>query len=161
MNEYFFGIDASKGYADFLILDSKKATVEENFQLDDTFDGHIKLFEILSLFVKEHPESIVYAGIESTGGYENNWYHSLRKFQKDIQIQVVRLNPVGVSHTGKSEMNRNITDKISARNVAIHLINHRDKIIYEKESLYSSYKRTWTYLRLLKKQRTQSGSCRT
>jgi len=92
---------------------------------------------------------------KSTGGYENNWYHSLRRFQKDIPIQVVRLNPVGVSHTGKSEMNRNITDKISARNIAIHLINHQDKINYEKESLYSSFKRTWTYLRLLKKQKTQ------
>jgi len=155
MNEYFFGIDASKGYADFVLLDSQKVTVESNFQLDDTFDGHVRLFEILSGFIREHPEPIIYAGIESTGGYENNWYHSLRKFQKDIQIQVVRLNPVGVSHTGKSEMNRNITDKISARNVAIHLINHRDKIIYEKEALYSSFKRTWTYLRLLKKQKTQ------
>lgn len=155
MNEYFLGIDASKGYADFVLLDSQKVTVEENFQLDDTFDGHGKLFKILSLFVREHPESVVYAGIESTGGYENNWYHSLRKFQKDIPIQVVRLNPVGVNHTGKSEMNRNITDKISARNIAVHLINHQDKINYEKELLYSSFKRTWTYLRLLKKQKTQ------
>jgi len=92
---------------------------------------------------------------KSTGGYENNWYHYLRRFQKDIPIQVVILNPVGVSHTGKSEMNRNITDKISAGNIAIHLINHQDKINYEKESLYSSFKRTWTYLRLLKKQKTQ------
>jgi len=151
MNEYFLGIDASKGYADFVLLDSQKITVEENFQLDDTFDGHVKLFEILSLFVREHPESVVYAGIESTGGYENNWYHSLRKFQKDIPIQVVRLNPVGVNHTGKSEMNRNITDKISARNIAIHLINHQDKINYEKDSLYSSFKRTWTLSEAVKK----------
>ena len=155
MSEYFLGIDSSKGYADFVLLDSQKVTVESNFQLDDTFDGHGRLFEILSEFIIEYPGSIVYAGIESTGGYENNWYHSLRKFQKDIPIQVVRLNPVGVNHTGKSEMNRNITDKISAKNIAIHLINHRDKINYEEESLFSSYKRTWTYLRLLKKQRTQ------
>jgi len=34
-------------------------------QLDDTFDGHGKLFEILSGFIIEHSESIVYAGIVS------------------------------------------------------------------------------------------------
>ena len=34
-------------------------------QLDDTFDGHGKLFEILSLLVKKHPESVIYAGIVS------------------------------------------------------------------------------------------------
>ncbi len=28
MNEYFLGIDASKGYADFVLLDSKKIIVE-------------------------------------------------------------------------------------------------------------------------------------
>ncbi|MBU4445474.1 MAG: transposase [Candidatus Marinimicrobia bacterium] len=79
----------------------------------------------------------------------------MRRFQKDIPIQVARLNPFSVSHTGKAEMNRNITDKISAKNIAIHLINHRDKIDYEEDDIFSSFKRTWTYLRLLKKQRTQ------
>ena len=155
MNEYFLGIDASKGYADFVLLDSQKVTVEENYQIDDTFEGHGILYEILFQFVQGHPDSIVYAGIESTGGYENNWYHYLRRFQKDIPIQVARLNPFSVSHTGKAEMNRNITDKISAKNIAIHLINHRDKIDYEEDDIFSSFKRTWTYLRLLKKQRTQ------
>ncbi|MCK4339575.1 MAG: IS110 family transposase, partial [Candidatus Cloacimonetes bacterium] len=67
---------------------------------------------------------------------------SLRRFQKDIPIQVARLNPFSVSHTGKAEMNRNITDKISAKNIAIHLINHRDKIDYEEDDIFSSFKRT-------------------
>jgi hypothetical protein len=40
MNEYFIGIDASKGYSDFVMLNEKKQTVIDNFQLDDTFDGH-------------------------------------------------------------------------------------------------------------------------
>jgi len=47
MESYFMGIDVSKGYADFVILDAKKNIVEPNFQLDDTFKSHCKLFDIL------------------------------------------------------------------------------------------------------------------
>ena len=38
MPSYYLGIDVSKGYADFVILDSLKHPVEESFQLDDTFE---------------------------------------------------------------------------------------------------------------------------
>jgi len=44
MESYFMGIDVSKGYADFVILDGKKNVVEPNFQLDDTFKSHRKPF---------------------------------------------------------------------------------------------------------------------
>jgi len=67
MQTYYLGIDVSKGYADFVILDVCKKTVEPNFQLDDTFDGHCKLYEILSRFLQEHPEGMLSAAVESTG----------------------------------------------------------------------------------------------
>ena len=37
MTSYYLGIDVSKGYADFVILDSHKQPVKDSFQLDDTF----------------------------------------------------------------------------------------------------------------------------
>ena len=40
MDTYYLGIDVSKGYADFMILDRTKQPVEDSFQLDDTFSGH-------------------------------------------------------------------------------------------------------------------------
>jgi hypothetical protein len=43
MPEYFLGIDVSKGYADFILLDNNKNIIEKNFQLDDIFDGHNQL----------------------------------------------------------------------------------------------------------------------
>jgi len=43
MESYCMGIDVSKGYADFVILDANKNVVEPNFQLDDTFSSHCKL----------------------------------------------------------------------------------------------------------------------
>lgn len=73
MNSFYLGCDVSKGYADFVIIDAKKNIVEPNFQLDDTFDGHNRLYDILNDFFKEYPQSTLYAAVESTGGLENNW----------------------------------------------------------------------------------------
>jgi hypothetical protein len=40
----YLGGDVSKGYADWVILSDKKQIVLENFQLDDTYTGHCKLY---------------------------------------------------------------------------------------------------------------------
>ena len=50
---YYLGIDVSKGYADFTILNKEKTIVEENFQLDDTFEGHQQLFNFLKTYFAE------------------------------------------------------------------------------------------------------------
>ena len=122
MNQYFLGIDASKGYSDFVMLDAKKQTIIENFQLDDTFDGHARLYEVLHSFNKDYPEATIYAAVESTGGYENNWFQSLLTFQASLPIKTAHLNPLGVSHNSKADLKRNNTDKISARNDLIGVI---------------------------------------
>ena len=109
---YYLGGDVSKGYADFVILNFEKTVIENNFQLDDTNDGHGKLYELLLDFFKKYPSAHIYASVESTGGYENNWYNFLCKCKCELQLSVARLNPVGVHHNLKASMNRNITDKI-------------------------------------------------
>ena len=72
MQQYYLGGDVSKGYSDFVILDSQKRRVEENFQLDDTIVGHSFLYDRLLIFFEEHPDAELCAALESTGGYENN-----------------------------------------------------------------------------------------
>jgi transposase len=104
MESYYMGIDVSKGYADFVILDAKKNVVEPNFQLDDTFSSHCKLFEILKRFLDHHCESVLFAAVESTGGYENNWLHSLNGFQGSLNIRSARLNPLGVRANSKASL---------------------------------------------------------
>ena len=116
MKNYYLGIDVSKGYADFVILNEKKQIVEDNFQLDDTFKGHSCLYERLNAFFEKHPQSIIYAGVESTGGYENNWLNSLINYQGTLNIKAARLNALGVNANSKAALNRIITDKISAKN---------------------------------------------
>ncbi|GAH63614.1 unnamed protein product, partial [marine sediment metagenome] len=155
MQQYYLGIDVSKGYADFVILDKKKQPVEKNFQLDDTFDGHSHLYERICKFSNEHPESIINASVESTGGYENNWFNSLIKFQGSLNLRTARLNPLGVSANSKADLKRNITDKISAQNVAEYMIAHPEKVSYQEKDPSTGFRKQWGFIQMLTKQKTQ------
>lgn len=155
MNNFYLGCDVSKGYADFIIIDEDKKTTLANFQLDDTTTGHQMLCNILKEFEDKQPDSVIYSAVESTGGYENNWFNSLSKLQSKINIHVARLNPLGTNHNSKASMSRIITDKDAARNIAEYLINQKKKINYTKDDKFSSLRRQWKFVRMLTKQRTQ------
>jgi transposase len=154
MGNYYMGLDVSKGYSDIIIIDSEKKVVEESFQMDDTAVGHAKLGKLLKKFFLENPESKLYSAVESTGGYENNWYNLLSKMQGEMEVYVAR-NPLGVSHHVKAKMDRIITDKSSARNIAEYQINHKEKIEYSKKEYYPSLRKQWKFVRMLRKQKTQ------
>jgi len=155
MKPFYLGIDVSKGYADFVIVDAQKKPVIKNFQLDDTFDGHNQLYAILSQFFVDNPNSTLYAAMESTGGYENNWFNALTHFQGTLNLQTARLNPLGVMHNSKADLKRNTTDKISAQNVAEYMISHPEKVTYQKHDQLAGLRKQWTFIQMLTKQRTQ------
>ena len=155
MKSFYMGIDVSKGYADFVIIDSQKRPAVKNFQLDDTFDGHNMLYDILNRFMESHPKCSVYAAVESTGGFENNWYNTLLEFQSRLNIQSARLNPSGVAHNSKADLKRNKTDKISAQSVAEYLIMHSEKVVYQKQDPLFGLKKQWGFIQMLSKQCTQ------
>ena len=155
MEPFYLGIDVSKGYADFMIINSKKQTVVQAFQLDDTFEGHQTLYNALGVFMAKHDEATLFAGMESTGGYENNWYHSLIQFQGSLNIQTARLNPLGVMHNSKAQLKKNTTDKISAQNIAEYLVAHPEKVNYQQEDGLAGLRKQWGFIRLLTKQCTQ------
>jgi transposase len=155
MNNFYLGGDVSKGYCDFIILDEEKKTALKSFQLDDTAKGHHLLSNVLIGFASEHPTCKITAGVESTGGYENNWFESLCDLQDRIEISVARINPIGTHHSSRASLTRVITDKRAAGNIAEYLINYKDKIIFKKTDKFCSLRRHWKFVRLLIKQRTQ------
>ncbi|HVO72726.1 MAG TPA: IS110 family transposase [Ignavibacteriaceae bacterium] len=155
MNNFYLGCDASKGFADFVLINEDKQTAINNFQLDDTSDGHQQLCKILNQFAEKHPGCVIYSAVESTGGYENNWLNTLRKLQSRIDIPVARVNPIGTNHNSKASMDRITTDKQAAKNIAEYLINHKNKIIYNKDDRFYFLRRQWKFVRTLVKQRTQ------
>jgi transposase len=155
MQTFYLGIDASKGYADFIILDTHKKVVLESFQLDDTFDGHCLLYELLMNFLADHPDSIICAALESTGGYENNWYNALLEFQGTLNLRTARINPLGVHHNSKADLKRNVTDKISAQSVAEYMIAHPEKVSYQSQDQLANLRKQWGFIKMLTKQCTQ------
>jgi transposase len=155
VKSFFLGADVSKGYADFVVLDDHKQLVIENFQLDDTGSGHQRLFRILDQLLGQHPDAALFAAVESTGGYENNWYQSMKGFLPTLNVSVARLNPLGVMHNSKADLKRNTTDKISARSIAEYLIAHPEKVDYHQQDQWASLRKQWVFIRMLTKQSTQ------
>ena len=59
MKKYYLGCDVSKGYCNFVILDQAKKIQEPDFQLDDTFEGHVELCRVIDIFLLGHPDSTI------------------------------------------------------------------------------------------------------
>jgi len=152
----YLGGDVSKGYADWVILSEKKQTVLENFQLDDTYAGHCKLYSALEAYFGKHLGLEMYAAVESTGGYENNWYNTLKSYQKVFNLKVVRINPLGVNYNRRASMKRNVTDAISAVSIAEYMINHPENIAYDQDEKWKTLCRHWNFVEMQKQQRVQT-----
>lgn len=152
MNALFLGLDASKGYADFVLLNARKRPVEPAFQLDDTFTGHNRLYEILRRVSAAHPEAVIYAAAEATGGYEANWLAALGRFQASLPLKVARLNPVFIHNHAKASGARTTTDATSAYFIASYLIAH--DVRYDMDDALASLRSHVSFIEQLTKQRT-------
>ena len=152
MSSFYLGGDASKGYADFVILDERKRIVEPAFRLDDTFEGHSRLYAILEKLLRTHPGADVKAALESTGGYENNWLASLGRFKASLPLHVARLNPSFVRHYAKGEGIRVTTDAVSAEYIAGYLIAHPGKVDFDADDALSSLRSHWRFIEQLLEQ---------
>ena len=151
----YLGIDVSKGYADFILLSDSKEPLGKGYKLYDNRKGHEDLFKKLESAKDKYGLDQIICGVESTGGYENNWYNSLSKQEKQLDIVIKRLNPKGVKHQGESKMTRTVTDQVSARNISLQLIENKDKILqYPNPSLEQSQaRRYYRYIQTLKQQK--------
>lgn len=155
MNGYL-GIDVSKGYADFILLNPAKEILENVFQLDDTREGHDKLRQLLTDMIGRHGITRIYCGLESTGGFENNWYKSMVHWMGELPLSVARLNPAGIKKNIQARLERNVTDALSSVYVGEYMIAHGDVINYEvQDSNYSSFRSLHRHIFLQKKQKTQ------
>jgi len=156
MKKFYLGGDVSKGYADWIILSENKKPMSDNFQLDDTYDGHCKLYAILKSYFDKYPDLEMYSAVESTGGYENNWFNSLKSYQKMLNIKVARLNPLGINFNQKARMSRNVTDAVSAYSIAEYIINHPENVQYDQDENWKALRRHWNFVEMQKMQRTQN-----
>lgn len=153
----YLGIDVSKGYADFFLMDALKQSMEKSFQLDDNFEGHQNLKMYLGKYTSTGQKII--CGIESTGGYEQNWLVLLKKLKKQTPVEVYKLNPKGVKHQIESTLKRTITDSISAEGIADYIANNYEqarqkweKSTYQDETIIASQRCFNLIMGLIKQQ---------
>lgn len=123
----YLGIDVSKGHADFYLQDEKFNRLTDAYNLFDNAQGHELLREKLNDWFSQGMECL-YVGVESTGGYENNWYYMLLSLSKTMPVKVVRLNPRVVKNSGNAAMVRSVTDRVSAEVISSYLIRYFDKV---------------------------------
>lgn len=156
----YLGIDVSKGYADFVLVNSNHELLEPLFQLDDTPKGHDQLGVVLNQYAWTIADREICCAVESTGGYERNWYNYLLSLSGKIPLKVALLNPVVVKGISKASLNRTITDDVSALNIALYLISYKGKVNYsqdgaEQENPFKNGRSVYTYQKMLNKQKVQ------
>lgn len=152
----FLGIDVSKGYADFVLLNHAGKKLEDTLQLDDTIEGHQYLKSWISVFIEQYSITQLDCAVESTGGLEDNWFAALIKWSYSMPVRVARLNPSVVKNAAKAELNVNTTDSESARNIASYIRRFEDRVDYSlPDTKYSAFRTLHNHLEMVKKQRSQ------
>lgn len=161
MNEKgYLGIDVSKGYADFLLLDQHKGVMEEGFQLQDNAEGRKQLQSLIEQWFASGLQEL-FCAVESTGGYETNWYSFLRNLGRHRAVRVARLNAKGVKAVSEAALRRTITDEVSAENIAVYLITFPEKVAYSHltsaggEEKYKDARAHTSFIRMKQKQKVQ------
>lgn len=127
----YVGCDVSKGYADFLILCADKTPLESAFRLEDTPQGYRRLQAVFEHWAGQGVEQFD-VGLESTGGYENNWIREMLSWTDAVPLRIARLNPVGPTSIRKAGLSRTVTDAVSAEAIARYLITFPEKIRWLK-----------------------------
>lgn len=115
--ERFIGVDISKGYADFCIVDDG-GQVRYEFTLDDTRRGHERLTELLYELTSRLSDENVLVGVEATGGLELNWVSMLQNLAADLPITIYQINPYVLRKFVEQQLHVGKTDRSSAKSTA-------------------------------------------
>lgn len=113
--------DVSKGYADFIIINTEKTTLVELFQLDDNRSGHTQLRNQLVQLKQTHNPPRILLVVESTGGYEDNWLRMAKEPALSSFIEGYRLNAKITHHEYRVQKRNSISDAVSAQTIAFHV----------------------------------------
>jgi len=157
MKTAYLGVDVSKGYADFVLIDEDMQQLADPTQLDDTTKGYKKCEQWLRKSITKHGLTQIRAAVESTGGLENNWLASFKTMLSGFDLSMIRLNPATVKFASKATLSTVTTDEKSALNIAQYLVRYGRSLDFNApENPYLPYKKVLMQLRYLTKINTGS-----
>lgn len=156
----FLAADVSKGYADFTLWDQDGKCLEPGFKLMDNKEGHLQARQLCKDFMERYSLSSMNVGMESTGGYENNWFLLFNSMRTQGIGQVMRINPKAVKAMGTARMVRTITDAVSADNIAQYMISFANKspVAIGPDNSFKSVRHVGAWIRNINKQITQTSN---
>jgi transposase len=155
----FLAADVSKGYADFVLWNQQGNTLEPAFKLMDNKEGHQQARQLVKECIKRYEFSELHVGMESTGGYENNWFILFKSMQPEGVSRVLRINPKAVKAMGTARMARTITDAVSADNIAQYMLSFSNQAkIYSHDNSFKAVRHVGAWIRNINKQITQTAN---
>jgi transposase len=156
MNNAFIGIDVSKGYMDACLMEQQGKVVKQFEKFYDTRSHHDLFIKNIEELLKQGYSNI-YCGLESTGGYENNWTRTISENSLNGKVSVFRINPKRIHHESRTNMTRTVSDPVSAFTIADHLRKNlnqfKDNPVLSTE-MYNARK-CYKFICLLQKQKNQ------
>jgi len=156
MNRMFYiGIDVSKGYADYVILNQSKKIVGDYSTVYDTGDGYDEMEQCISKLYKQYKPVQIVAAVESTGGIENNWLNFLYSLRDKYSLKVARLNPNVIYQYQKTDLKETKTDRTSSLAIAAYLATYLERVNFYEPDRYKSIRDGATLIQLMLRQRTQ------
>ena len=126
-NQWIVALDVSKGYADGVVLGPQGKPYGEGFRLDDTATGHEQLEGRLLGYKREHKASSIVLVVESTGGYEDNWYRLERRPALRDFVRTYRINPRMIHHEYYVQGRSSVNDRVSAETIARYAFKHPER----------------------------------
>jgi transposase len=143
------GVDVSKGYGDFVLLDADKKVLENRFRLDDNHQGHTALKQQLRGWKKTYRAERILLVAESTGGYEDNWLRVSKDKGLSSFVETYRLNAKVIYHEYEAQRRSSINDGISAQTIAEHVAKNLEQFIPAQAVEETSHKATRSLIRHL------------
>lgn len=159
-NDAFIGIDVSKGYMDACLVDYRGKVLKRYDKLYDFREHHDLLLEHFKTLLNQGYLNI-YCGLESTGGYENNWVRTIMANNFNGKVSVIRINPKRIHHESRTNMTRTVSDPVAAFTIADHLRKNLDTLTEhgptQNSELYNARK-CYKFICLLQKQKNQMSN---
>lgn len=121
------GLDVSKGYGDFVLLNAERQVLEPRFRLDDTAAGHQQLAQSILKWKKQYQAQRVLLVAESTGAYEDNWLRLAKRSSLSGFLETYRINPKIIHHEYRTQRRQSIDDGVSALTIAEHVAKNLDQ----------------------------------
>jgi transposase len=141
------GLDVSKGYGDFVLLNIHKRVLEDRFRLDDNGPGHAVLKAQLLRWKKAHGATRILLVAESTGGYEDNWLRVAKDKGLSDFVEGYRLNAKIIYHEYEAQRRSSIDDGISARTIAEHVAKNLERFTVKTAVQDSPFKAARSLIR--------------